>query len=262
MTETPAPPRRDRLAAFLEAFDLAVVDVTRTPGPEPVHLVVVGPQQRPERVRLHAFARPAQDPDLLGAARVAFGGPGNPLLAALPETLDIDLADHPALGDLARAFVAECSGARCGRRHALNKLSELIVLHALRLAIEQAPATPGLLAALSHPTLQRAVVAMHDDPAAPWRVEDLAALAGLSRSRFMTLFGAVMGVTPHAYLTAWRMARARRALEDGASVKSAARSVGFGAAEAFSRAYARAYGHPPRAARTGGRRRPDAVQDR
>ncbi|MGM4915192.1 helix-turn-helix domain-containing protein [Rhizobium sp. 768_B6_N1_8] len=50
----------------------------------------------------------------------------------------------------------------------------------------------------------------------------------------MALFRDLVGTTPQAYLTGWRLTLARRKLAKGGKVKSAARQVGFGSAAAFS----------------------------
>ncbi|MFL5011882.1 MULTISPECIES: AraC family transcriptional regulator [Rhizobium] len=117
-----------------------------------------------------------------------------------------------------------------------------MVLLILRTAIDRGATGPGLLAGLSHPSLYRTLVAMHDAPTRAWNIEDLAAMAGMSRSHFMALFREVVGTTPQAYLTGWHLTVARRKLTKGAKVKAVARQVGFGSAAAFSRAYFRKFG--------------------
>ncbi|WP_312891169.1 helix-turn-helix domain-containing protein [Rhizobium laguerreae] len=67
----------------------------------------------------------------------------------------------------------------------------------------------------------------------------------MSRSHFMALFRDVVGTTPQAYLTGWRLVIGRRKLSKGATVKTVARQVGFGSAAAFSRAYFRKSGDWP-----------------
>lgn len=61
----------------------------------------------------------------------------------------------------------------------------------------------------------------------------------------MALFRRVVGTTPQAYLTGWRLTIGRRHLSQGARVKAVARQVGFGSAAAFSRAYFRKFGDWP-----------------
>ncbi|MEX2695599.1 helix-turn-helix transcriptional regulator [Rhizobium mongolense] len=67
----------------------------------------------------------------------------------------------------------------------------------------------------------------------------------MSRSHFMAMFRDVVGTTPQAYLTGWRLILARRKLARGAKVKAVARQVGFGSAAAFSRAFFRKFGDWP-----------------
>ncbi|MGF6297986.1 transcriptional regulator GlxA family with amidase domain [Paraburkholderia sp. WC7.3d] len=119
----------------------------------------------------------------------------------------------------------------------------------LRQMIDGGATAPGLLAGLSHPALHRALVAMHDAPDRSWRVEDLASVAGMSRSQFMASFRQTVGTTPSAYLTGVASyARASRTGQRG-KVKAVAQRVGLGSASAFSRAYLRAFGCPPIAMR-------------
>jgi AraC-like DNA-binding protein len=238
----------DRLSAFVKTFDLSVC-VNAPPGPpgDATLLILAGDDRR--AVQLVFSAGGATDlaaaDAVLASAVVEFGGTGNPLLGALPSRLEVDLNERPELRTITEAFVAEASDARCGREAALERLSEVIVLMLLRHAIDRGATVPGLLAGLSHPTLHRALVAMHDTPARGWRIDDLADLASMSRSRFMTSFRDTVGMTPGAYLTHWRLTLARRAILRGGRVKTTAADVGFNSVAAFSRAYSRRFGHAP-----------------
>jgi AraC-like DNA-binding protein len=179
------------------------------------------------------------------AAMVDFGGVANPLVGALPEELVFPLAEHPQMRGLAEALLMEVETRRCGGRTIEERLCEIIVVLAVRRAIDMGRVNAGLLAGLAHPTLYPCLVAIHDQPAKGWRMETLAQMAGMSRSHFMQQFTRVVGTTPSAYLTSWRLALGRAEIAMGQSVKAAARRVGFGSASAFSRAFSRAYGYPP-----------------
>lgn len=241
------PPSRDRLSAFLKAYDLAVTVVDPADGGQ---LFVTASSDGSGRILFRPRGGAVPDGPAMVAARVDFGGAANPLLAALPDHVAVDLASDPALAGTAQLFVAEARVRRCGGGLALDRLGAVLVVAALRRAIAEGAAIgPGLLAGLGHPRLHHALVAMHDAPARPWTMDDLAALAGLSRSAFMDAFRRVVGRTPGAYLAAWRLAVGRRALRRGDSVKAAARTAGFGSAAAFSRAFSRAYGEPLAAVR-------------
>lgn len=248
MTNSPASEHRDRLSAFFLAFDLTVELVQPEQNNAKINLLVVGDGQG-KPMSIHFFARSMgerkADDAVLVAANVHFGGSRNPLLNSLPQQLTLDTDEGSGLYAIAFAFVTEASGCRCGRHVALERLCEVLVLMVLRAAIDQGVSKAGVLAGLSHPALYRAIVAIHDQPARPWCVENLAELCGLSRSRFMTLFPKVVGITPSAYLTNWRLTLARRELVRGERVKVVANRVGFGSAEVFTRAYKRFYGQAP-----------------
>lgn len=250
MIKNPISPKPDRLSAFFRAFDFTARAFSPDDRASDATLMVKGSANAARSLVL-TIGPPvaAADSEGLAAVSLCFGGPLNPLLSALPERIEIGLEDAPDLRALASVFTAEALDVRCGKQTALERLAEVIVLMVLRRTIDAGATQPGLLAGLSHPALHRALAAMHDQPSQAWRIEDLAAIAGVSRSRFMELFREVVGTTPSSYLTEWRLALARRALVRGDRVKSIAAHVGFGSAAAFSRAYTRRFGHPPVQAR-------------
>ncbi|TBY00258.1 helix-turn-helix domain-containing protein [Rhizobium laguerreae] len=239
-------PKVDRLSAFFDTFELkASLEPTRANDRQARLFVIGEPGGRAEKIILCLRGDTIPEPPASVTATVDFEGVHNPLLNALPDQVLVEINDIPTLRDTTAAFLAEALESRCGRSAALNRLCEVMVLLILRTAIDRGAAGPGLLAGLSHPSLHRTLVAMHDAPTRAWNIEDLAAEAGMSRSHFMSLFRDVVGTTPQAYLTGWRLVIGRRKLSKGATVKTVARQVGFGSAAAFSRAYFRKFGDWP-----------------
>lgn len=171
------------------------------------------------------------------------------MVAALPQRLSMvaDSADN--IGLLLQIVVEEAEVRRCGSGSALNRLCEVLIISLLRKQIEQGAATTGLLAGLAHPLLSRALVAMHDQPGKGWRNADLAAIAGMSLSRFSDQFVSQVGEAPQSYLRRWRMVLARQQIADGARVQTVARRLGYASSEALTRAFNRHYGQPPVALR-------------
>ena len=246
--ESECQTRYDRLSAFFGVFDLSVsLDAAAAAHDDAKLLVGLTPGGHASRIVFYTRGPIELEPwdAAFVAASIKFGSPTNPLVNALPHRVTMALGDAPALRAIANAFVLEASEARCGRDAALGRLAELIVLMILRQAIRTGATGPGLLAGLAHPALYRSLAAIHNDPARAWRMDDLAALAGMSRSRFMALFRDTLGTTPGVYLTDWRLTLARRSLSQGRRIKSIAARVGFGSAAALSRAYARKFGHSP-----------------
>ncbi|WP_291717275.1 AraC family transcriptional regulator [Magnetospirillum sp. 64-120] len=180
----------------------------------------------------------------LASARIDLGGIANPLAQALPPVQALDLqADSLGrrLNQVLDLLFAEAQQRHCGHQVVMDRLVEAALVLILRQAMEDARGI-GLLAGLAHPQLAVALTAMHDRPGADWSLESLAETAGLSRSVFADTFHQVVGQPPGQYLTGWRMALARTALERGESIKRVARDIGYASPAALSRAFSRHFG--------------------
>lgn len=240
----------DRLSALMQHFQLEVVPC----APQEADLLILGTDAGAREV---VFAAAGSGVEVAAdeaapvafAARVGWGGAVNPLLQALPERVRYPLEADGEAQALVAVLLAESDARRCGAESVLSRLCEVLLVRLLRHQIAAGSTAPGLLAGLSDPRLSRAIVAMHDQPARQWRTEDLAREAGLSLSRFSELFAARVGETPMAYLRRWRLTIAQRDLARGDRVEAVARRYGYGSPEGFTRAYKRAHGTPPMAAR-------------
>lgn len=186
---------------------------------------------------------------VLFAAQVDWAGPLNPLLAALPDVVDFDLANHANTALIVQLMQQETQAKRCGAQSVINRLGEALMVRLLRDQIERGATQVGLLAGLADPRLSRAIVSIHDFPGRLWNNRDLAQIAGLSLSRFAELFGQTVGETPMSYLRRWRLTLAHQDVARGARIDAVARRYAYGSPESFSRAFRRAYGISPTALR-------------
>lgn len=186
----------------------------------------------------------------------------HPLLAQLPPALVVrweeSVRDSP-LEDAFRFITREVAEGDPGYQAVVRRLSEVLFVQAVRFWAERARPDEGLLAALHHPGLGRALAAIHGDPAGDWTLETLARKAAMGRTTFAERFRNVVGETPHQYLTLWRVQRARRLLaESSLPLARIAARVGYESPASFSRAFKRTVGRSPgsyRRARAGSRRR-------
>ncbi|NML29059.1 AraC family transcriptional regulator [Zoogloea dura] len=195
----------------------------------------------------HRFVTDAAHGADFACARLRFeGGPANPLAAALPPFLHLPLSALQGAGPVLELLFAEASARHCGREAMLDRLFEVVLIQVLRQLMEAGQIQVGMLAGLAHPRLRLALVAMHDDPARDWSLDALAETAGMSRSVFANTFRERVGSTPLAYLQAWRISLAQRALRQGRSLKWVSASVGYGSEAAFSRAFKACNGVSPR----------------
>lgn len=189
------------------------------------------------------------DGEIVVAARIAISGVGKHLIRALPKFIHVSLSDVPALASIIGPAVEEIRHPRCGGQAVLVRLLEVFVIRLLRYVVERQDSPVGLLAGLAHPRLSLALVSIHDVPDRQWSLQDLAEIAGMSRTQFAVTFREVIGSTPGNYITNWRLEVAREELAAGVPVKTVAQMCGFSSAAAFSRAFSRRYGHAPKYAR-------------
>ena len=165
------------------------------------------------------------------------------------------------LRELLRTGVLESQAARPGADSLLAKLSELVLVDALRRYAESMPADgKGWLAGVRDPRVGRALALLHAQPDRDWTVDALAREVALSRSALADRFATLVGEPPVQYLLRWRLALAARALRAGndAIARVAARS-GYDSEAAFSRAFKREFGMPPAAWRKAGAPEPRAA---
>jgi AraC-like DNA-binding protein len=148
-----------------------------------------------------------------------------------------------------RYSVAQSATTRLGSHVVLARLSEALFAEAIRIYMDR-PEAPksGWLAALRDRYVGRALSALHERPAHPWTVEQLAKEAGLSRSALGERFTALVGMPPMQYLTRWRTSlAASRLRQSDASILRVATDVGYESEAAFNRAFKKEFGLPPAA---------------
>jgi AraC-like DNA-binding protein len=142
----------------------------------------------------------------------------------------------------------ELSEPRPGSFLAAQHLTDLMLLQALRLHLDEGPRGGiGWLFALADRQIGAAIGAMHQDPARRWTLEALAAHVGMSRAVFALKFKQTVGRSPMEYLTHWRMLCAGdRLANSGGPISAIARSLGYMSESAFSTAFKRVMGCSPR----------------
>ncbi len=149
--------------------------------------------------------------------------------------------DDPALAaDLMRLHAtAEARAEPLERSSRLTSAFALLIArHADTLHLEPRIATePELVRRLRDYLQERATTTV--------RLEDLAAVAGMSAFRTLRVFEQSIGMPPHAYLTHLRVACARRLLIEGTSLAQVATLAGFYDQSHLTRHFKRIVGVTP-----------------
>ena len=194
----------------------------------------------------HGFMPDSAGADLVCATIDMGGNAGNPIALALPDMLALPLAEMTTLGPTIDLLLDEGFAERDGRQVALDRLFEYLLVQVIRHIVGSSRVSTGMLAGLANPALARTISAMHAEPGHGWTLDDLADLAGMSRTNFARSFRDVVGVTPIDYLTRWRMTVAQTLLRQDRPVKAIAAAVGYDSPAALSRTFTRIVGVSPR----------------
>lgn len=195
----------------------------------------------------HRFTTDAQRGADMVCARLSFeGGAANPIASALPSVICLPLEGIVGAEPVLKLLFEEAFEQRCGRIALVERLFEVVMIQILRQLMQSGDVGGGMLSGLSHPRLRHALVAMHEAPAKAWTLEELAGVAGMSRSAFALTFRETVGVTSGQYLQGWRVRLAQKALRRGRPLKMIAPEVGYGSEAALSRAFKAHSGQSPR----------------
>ncbi|BDI29494.1 hypothetical protein CCAX7_15450 [Capsulimonas corticalis] len=104
----------------------------------------------------------------------------------------------------------------------------------------------GVVSHVNHERMGRVLAHIAGSLASPLTLDELAQVAGIGRSRFVTLFREATGVSPQHYIQQRRIAEARRLLADpGLQIKQIAAMTGFEDRFYFSKVFRRVDGLTP-----------------
>lgn len=167
------------------------------------------------------------------------------LLQALPAVLVVPAEGSPYSS--VEMVAEEVARDRPGQQLVLDRLLDLMLVSALRTWFDNPDSNaPAWCRALDDPVAGTALRLLHDTPAHPWTVADLAATVGVSRAALARRFTALVGEPPMSYLASWRIALAADLLrETDQTVDTIARKVGYANAFALSVAFKRLRGTRP-----------------
>jgi AraC-like DNA-binding protein len=177
----------------------------------------------------------------------------HPLVREMPDVVHVSsrLGRNAELRAAIELLAREAHPARPGADTLVTSLMDAIFVYLVRAWLEQGASVTssggsGWRAALQDPVCSAALTAMHTDASRPWSMETLARHAGVSRATLARRFGTLVGQSPMAYLTWWRMATAARLLSTSdMPLAEIATQVGYTSAFAFAHAFKRQFGQAP-----------------
>jgi AraC-like DNA-binding protein len=186
--------------------------------------------------------------ELLGG-RLAMETPGGAgVLGPAPKVTLIaaERALQSGLGFWLEHLDRELREARPGSTSASVSLMQLIFVAAFRTLVEDETGADRWFPALADPRVTRVLAQIQANPAAPWVVDEMAAIAAMSRANFNRVFQKTMGQSPLDYLTQWRVRLASKALRSTRQPLAAiARDVGYDSVSGFTFAFRKVTGQTP-----------------
>jgi AraC-like DNA-binding protein len=249
-------PRLDRLSALLEGLSPTVSVSNPTQG-FAVHiaqrkLAGVGSESlaSADLDTMCLLACPAasgassvlgQDEQLIMSFAVAFNGPLGPsFMAEFSSPIRIGMKDaDPSLLQVVTLIANEMQAQRCGQPLFINRAGEILLIGLMRHLTSRPQQPKGIFTALSDPRIAKSLVAMHTTPGHPWTLENLADLAGMSRTSFANHFRNLLQISPGKYLANVRLAMASQLLQTGIGLKKIATQTGYASPSTLSRALGR-----------------------
>jgi transcriptional regulator GlxA family with amidase domain len=183
---------------------------------------------------------------VLGCASVsATIGSGFGLFDSLSEPLSAD-GTSASLLPIFRMMLEELSRPSVGTRAVVGALMKHVLIVVLREHLSRSGSGTPLFLPMLNPQLGKALTAIILRPHEPHRVEELARLAGMSRSRFAHHFARTYGRAPMDFVQSVRLAAARKLLRGSdLPIKSIAAAVGYASRSHFSRAFRAEFGVDP-----------------
>jgi AraC-like DNA-binding protein len=167
------------------------------------------------------------------------------LLRALPPVFSVPVSnDTKPILDL---LTAEAGREVPGQEAVLDRLLDLLLMTVLRDWLSRrGPDAPGWFVAHGDPIVGPALRMMFNDPARPWTVAALAAEIGVSRAALAKRFTDLVGDSPMAFLTEWRLTLAADLLRhDNVTIAAVAGQVGYATPYGLSTAFKRQFGVSP-----------------
>jgi len=173
----------------------------------------------------------------------------HPFIKALPDFIhisDVDRKSMAWLESISNLIMQEADSENSGSNIVVNRLAEVLFIHAIRAYIISNKDEKGFMTALKDEKISKALKLIHVAPEKNWTLNSLSSEAGLSRTLFANRFRDMVGETPLTYITSWRILKAKQMLEQtDEPVGIIAEKVGYTSEAAFNRVFKKRVNQTP-----------------
>ncbi|WP_206244367.1 AraC family transcriptional regulator [Novosphingobium terrae] len=174
----------------------------------------------------------------------------NLVLQTLPRTVLLTLGGIDGCRGLIGMIADELEQDRAGAAAITRDLARAMFVMLLRRCFETQAPVQGLLALLAARETGRAAAAMLEAPARPWDLDELAAIAAVSRPSLVRAFRRITGLPPFGFLAELRLGMAHHKIaKTSEPLAQIAADAGYQSEAALSRAFLRRFEIRPGALR-------------
>lgn len=175
----------------------------------------------------------------------------HPILDALPSIFHFtDIESDNNIWVTVQLIDGEIQRTNSRKSVIIDRLTEVLFFQLLHRYINENQHLHGFLAALRNPRLAKVLQLLHTHPQKPWTLATLCHEVGMSRASLQRKFNAELNLSPMAYLSRWRIAKAYQLIKNSShSLDYIAESIGYTDARTLRTAFKRHYGFTPSALR-------------
>ena len=171
----------------------------------------------------------------------------HPIISALPDLFHFDdIQPNDNIWMTVRLIDAEIVRGANKKSGIVDRLTEVLFMQLLDKYIRENEYLAGFLGALRDKRLAKILQLIHHDPAKPWTLKLMSEQVGMSRATLTRYFNRQLGLSPMAYVSRWRMAKAYKLVRYSSfSLERVACDVGFKDARTLRKAFQHQYSISP-----------------
>ena len=172
-------------------------------------------------------------------------------ITALPEPIIISAQseENNVISDFLFHLFSEIKKPKPGSELITEHLLQIILTQALRVHIFTGASggEEGMFYALTDNNIGPVLTCLHQQPGRKWLLDELASVAGMSRSAFTSKFRRLLGCSVKKYIRIWRFSLAiDRMIRNKETISQIAFDLGYESESAFSTAFKKVMGESPR----------------
>ena len=165
----------------------------------------------------------------------------HPFFKELPTLIhisDTETKELSWLNGITSLIIGETNYDQVGHSAVINRLGEVLFIHVIRAFIQQSSLRQGFIAALKDKRINKALNKIHSRLDENVSLDELAMVAGMSRTSFFNAFKELIGITPKKYILNWKMIKSKELIQNTEnSISEICKMVGYSSESSFNKTF-------------------------